>query len=455
VEITARSRKTRAVREVQVEFAVRDGASIAYEVFGGGPIDLATQSSRFPIDLMWDLPQLAEFMDALGHVARVIAYDQRGFGASDPLPTTDGAAAAESAAADLLAVLDAAGCDRVSVLNLYGSAQTAFFAATYPERVRSLILANLRPAYPELRGSSTEQRKKMARALATSRGLRSDNPRVAHDPALQRWWERARRLGCSPQETARQMEWAAEVDIGSVLGSIRAPTLVMHRRDNSVFDLETSRVAAAQIPNSRFVELPGSEVDVFLGDTVPVLEEITRFLRQEHPVSGDDRALVTVLFTDMVSSTAQLAARGDVAWRQALDNHDQSMARIVSEYRGLLVKMTGDGILATFDGPARAVRCAAALREAAASQGITLRTGLHTGEIEQRGTDVAGIAVHIASRVSALAAAKEILVSRTVVDLTSGSGITYLDRGEHELKGVPGTWQVFAAQSPPPPGTRT
>jgi class 3 adenylate cyclase/pimeloyl-ACP methyl ester carboxylesterase len=436
------------MRDVEVDYAVRDGASIAYEVFGNGPVDLVTTSSRFPIDLMWDLPQLADFLDSLGQVARVIAYDARGTGASDPLRSVDGAAGIESMAADMLAVLDAAGCDRVSIMNLHTISHAVFFAATYPERVRSLILGNLRPNYPELRGFSLEQRKKMARSLATARGLRSDNPRVAHDPALQRWWGRARRLGSSPEETARQMEFAADMDIESVLGSVRAPTLVLHRRDNKLWDIETSRAAAARIPDARFVELPGSELDYFLGDVAPVLGEIIPFLQQEEATVGDDRQLATVLFTDIAASTERLAAEGDLAWRRVLDEHDDTIGRTVAAYRGRIIKTLGDGILATFDGPARAVRCAAAIRDTLADHGIPVRAGLHTGEIELRGGDIAGIAVHIASRISALADPGQILVSRTVVDLTAGSGITYDGRGDHELKGVPGTVPIFTAKPP-------
>jgi class 3 adenylate cyclase len=285
----------------------------------------------------------------------------------------------------------------------------------------------------------------MARALATRRGLRSDNPRVAHDPVLQLWWGRARRA-TSPDATARQMEWAAETDIEPVLGSVRAPTLVLHRRDNQLWDIDTSRTAASSMPNARFVEVPGAEVDVFLGDTVTVLAEIERFLAEPEVHIVNDRVLATVLFTDMVASTEQLAARGDDAWRKVLDDHDMTTARVVADYQGQVVKQTGDGILATFDGPARAVRCAATLLDAADRKGVTLRAGLHTGEIELRPSDVAGIAVHIASRIAALASPNEILVSRTVVDLTAGSGLQFEPSGEHQLKGIPGTWLTFTAQ---------
>ena len=239
------------------------------------------------------------------------------------------------------------------------------------------------------------------------------------------------------------MDFAAQIDVKPVLSTVRAPTLVLHRRDNQVWDIQTTRVAADQIPNAKFVELPGTERDIFLGDTSPVLAEIERFLREPETAATPDRVLATVLFTDIVASTEQLAAGGDDAWRRTMDDHDRITERLVAAYRGRIVKPTGDGILATFDGPARAVRCAAELVDAAAGQGITLRAGLHTGEIEIRPTDVVGIAVHTANRISALAEPSEILVSRTVVDLTAGSGLQFEARGERELKGVPGSWPIF------------
>jgi class 3 adenylate cyclase len=436
------------VQDVEVEFAVRDGTRIAYEVFGSGPFDLVVMNGgRFPIDLMWDLPQLAEFMDALGKVARVIAYDRTGSGASDPMPTTDGAAGMENTAADVFAVLDAVGSERPSFFDFSMGATMLYLGALYPERVRSIVIAHLRTSFPEMRGFTLEQRKKMAEALATSRGLRSDNPRVGHDAQLQRWWGRARRLVSNPDGIARQMEFASQIDVDALVEHVRVPVLVLHRSGNQMFDMNTSRGTADRIPNARFAEVPGSELDIFLGDTASVLAEVTQFLcKEEIALVGDDRALATVLFTDMVASTEQLATRGDNAWLQVLEDHDRTMNHVVTEYRGKVVKQLGDGILATFDGPARAVRCASALLDAAQTQGITLRAGLHTGEIELRPSDVAGIAVHIASRIAALAHANQILVSRTVVDLTAGSGLQFESYGEHELKGVPGSWPVFAAR---------
>jgi class 3 adenylate cyclase len=435
------------VRDVEVDFAIRDGTCIAYEVFGSGPIDLVVVTGgRFPIDLMWDLPQLAEFMDALGKLARVIVFDRTGSGASDPMPTTDGAAQMENTAADVFAVLDAVGSERPSFLDVASGTTMMYLAAMFPERMRSIIIAHLRTSFREMRGFTLEQRKKMAQALATPRGLRSDNPRVGHDPELQRWWGRARRLIGNPEGIARQMEFAAQIDVDSLVEHVRVPVLALHRTGNQMWDIETSRAAVARLPNARLVELPGSETDIFLGDTAPVLAEIKQFLRQEDATSPrEDRALATVLFTDMVSSTEQLAAQGDNAWRHVLDEHDKTTNLIVTAHGGKVIKTTGDGILATFDGPARAVRCAAELLGAATQQGITLRAGLHTGEIELRPSDVAGIAVHIASRISALAGPGEVLVSRTVVDLTAGSGLLFEPCGEHQLKGVPGTWPTFVA----------
>jgi class 3 adenylate cyclase len=384
-------------------------------------------------------------MEALGQMARVIVWDARGVGASDPLRDLR-AANAEKFADDTLTVLDAAASDRASIFEV-GAGTGLIFAATYPERVRSLIAVNFRLSFPELRRFPTSQLKQLAMTLRSPERLRFENPRSAHDPVLQRWWGQAMRLANSPEGMARNLESAQNVDLEALAPTLRTPMLVLHRRDNRVWDVETSRAAASRLPNARFVELPGAETDIFLGDTAPVLTEIDRFLAEPETEVATDRVLSTVLFTDMVASTERLAARGDDAWRRVLDDHDATTAHLVAQHRGSVVKQLGDGILATFDGPARAVRCAAALLEAAHTQGITLRVGLHAGEIELRPSDVTGIAVHTASRIAALARPGEVWVSRTVVDLTAGSGLQFEPRGEHVLKGIPGTWSTFAAQS--------
>jgi class 3 adenylate cyclase len=432
------------VRDAEVRFTEHDGRYLAYEVFGGGPSDVFIYQASFPIDLIWYLPQLASFMETLGGLARVIIFDQVNQGASDQLSDMRTATVDENCD-DALAVLHAARADRVTFLDMSFGVNAVTFAATYPQRVRSLILTNLRPSFPHIRAESAAQRKRLVRYWLGVESLEVENPRQAHDPLLRQWWGRARRLLASHGTAAGLIDFAENIDVEPVLSAVRAPTLVFHRRDNRVFDVETSRAAAAKIPGARFVELPGDENDIFLGDTAPVLSEIERFLREPETAATPDRVLATVLFTDIVASTEQLAAGGDDAWRRTMDDHDRTMERLVTAYRGRIVKPTGDGILATFDGPARAVRCAAELLDAAAAQGITLRAGLHTGEIEIRPTDVTGIAVHTANRISGLAHPSEILVSRTVVDLTAGSGLQFEPRGEHQLKGVPGTWSTFAA----------
>jgi class 3 adenylate cyclase len=414
-------------------------------VFGEGPLDLAVKLGRCPIDLIWAFPQMAVFMEALGHMARVIVHDTRGSGASDTI-SEPGAAFAEETADDLIAVLDAAGSKRATLFDMGTSAGVAP-VATYPDRVRSYIIVNLRSSYPELQQMSDEDRKRLALRLRTVESLRIENPRVAHDPELQRWWLRASRLMSPPDKLAQFIKFGGQVNYEQLLSAVRVPTLVLHRRDNQVWDIETSRAAAKLIPDARFVDLPGSENDIYLGDTTPVLAEIERFLAEPEGDSVHDRPLATVLFTDICGSTEQLAQRGDNAWRKLLDAHDQTVDQLVATYRGRLVKQLGDGTLATFDGPARAVHCAVAILGAARASDITLRAGLHTGEIELRGDDVAGIAVHLAQRVSALAEPNEVLVSRTVTDLVAGSGIEFVDRGEHQLKGVPGTWRLYAATS--------
>jgi class 3 adenylate cyclase/pimeloyl-ACP methyl ester carboxylesterase len=440
----ARARLT-AVRDAEVRYVERDGDYLAFTVFGEGPHDLVVSPGQVPIDLMWELPQLAAFMEELGRIARVIVSDARGLGGSDPAPVPT-LSIAETYVDDLRAVLDAADSDRSTLFQMKSGSHFPFFAATYPERVRSFIAVSLRSSYRGFGELSHAQRKRYAMKLRGPEWLRIENPREAHDPVVQRWWGRAARLASSPEAMAQNLAVAGEIDLGSVLPLIRVPTLVLHRRDNRVWDIAASREAAGQIPGARFVELPGAENDIFLGDTAPVLEEICRFLREPVTAATHDRVLATVLFTDIVASTEQLAASGDDSWRRTMDDHDRTMERLVAAHRGRIVKPTGDGILATFDGPARAVRCAAELLDAAAAQGITLRAGLHTGEIEIRPTDVTGIAVHTANRIAALADPNEILVSRTVVDLTAGSGLQFEPRGEHQLKGVPGTWPTFAAQ---------
>ncbi len=425
-----------------MRYAERDGHYLAFSVFGAGAHDIVVMQSRFPVDLMWELPQLADFMEALGRLARVIVFDARGSGGSDQVVHSD--AQVESQVDDMLAVMDAADSDRATVFDMTSGYNALTIAALYPERIRSIIVVNLRHSFPELQHLSLEQRMKFALRMGTIERLRWENPRTAHDLILQRWWGRAARLLSSPARAAENVEVAAKINTDGVLPAVRVPTLVLHRQQNRVYDIEISRAAASRIAGARFVELPGTESDIFLGDTAPVLAEIERFVDEPTVQVTNDRPLATVLFTDIVASTELLAAQGDEAWRALLDDLDRRVDELVAAYRGRIVKQTGDGILATFDGPARAVRCAAALVEQASEHGITLRAGLHTGEIETRTSDIAGIAVHTANRIAAIAEPSEVLVSRTVVDLTAGANLPFEPRGEHTLKGVPGSWQLYS-----------
>ena len=325
------SRQTDGVRHAEVQYAERDGDYLAFTVFGEGPTDLAVPASRFPIDFIWEWPHLASFMEALGRLARVITWDVRGHGASDP--TRDQTASnTEVFADDMRAVLRAADSERASLFEMgSGGASCPSYAATYPELVQSLILVHVRRSYPELVGLSALQRKRFAMRLRSPERLRFENPRAAHDPVVQRWWGHAVRLEHSPEQMARHIGDAVSgSEMGSVLETLRTPTLVLHRRDNRVWDIETSRAAAGLIPNARFVELPGAENDIFLGDTAPVVAEIERFLAEPGVGVEHDRPLATVLFTDIVSSTEQLAERGDDAWRRILDDHERTMDRIVT-----------------------------------------------------------------------------------------------------------------------------
>jgi class 3 adenylate cyclase len=273
-------------------------------------------------------------------------------------------------------------------------------------------------------------------------------PSVADDVQAKRWWAEDERLASSPGALKALLDINRQIDIRSVLSSIPVPTLVLHRTGDMAVNVGQGRYLAQEIPGAKYVELAGADHIPFYGDSDAIVEEIEEFLTGSRHAAAPDRALATVLFTDVVGSTQQAAGLGDAAWRQLLDRHDAIAQREVERWRGRLVKSTGDGLLATFDGPARAIRCAIALGQALRPLQVEIRAGLHTGEIELRGGDVGGIGVHIASRVESLAAPGEVLVSRTVTDLVAGSGIEFVDRGTHSLKGVPGRWQLFAVNGP-------
>lgn len=438
---------------------------IAYIVQGGGPRPEAPGSARRArdfIDIVWVPPWISQVeylwaeeslqgvMDRLTTFSRVISFDRRGSGLSDPL---FGAPTLEEQMDDVIAVMDAAGCERAAIVGtLEGGPMAALFAATHPDRVSHLVLyasfarATWAPGYEW--AWSAEERQRRMDELVEHWGegwvAGSVAPSLIDQPDFVEWAGRLERLAASPGTIKRIFDLIGAFDVRDVLPSIRVPTLVMHRRDDSFIKIEHSRYLAERIPGARFVELEGGDNMYSIGDSEALLGEIDEFLTGERHEREPDRMLATVLFTDICGSTEQMAQLGDRSWRFMLERHDALFRRALGRHRGREVKHTGDGFLATFDGPARAIRCAADVADAVASIGLQVRAGLHTGELEVMDGDLGGMAVHIAARVMDRAAPSEVLVSSTVKDLVVGSGIDFQERGSHELRGVPGEWRLFS-----------
>jgi class 3 adenylate cyclase len=438
----------------ETRFAFLGEDRIAYQVFGEGDIDLLyTSATGDPIDLRWGWPAYASFLRRLGAQARVIMFDGRGSGSSDsasgePLGNW------ERWADDARAVLDAVRSERAVLFGTADGGPVAIlFAASHPARTRALILANtaagfnFAPASPEPSWDDARAAAEYtAQAWGTPALAEFTMPDAARDPAFVRWFGRSNRLSWSPRDASTLIQWMTQVDVRDALGSVRVPTLVLHREGYTAIPIELGRDLADHISGARLAVLPGRDGYLFTDPAAEGLRHIEEFLRGLRTVTESDRALAAILFTDFIGSTRQLSALGDRAWRNVLDSHDVIARTAVEQHGGRLVRTTGDGILATFDGPGRAIRCALALSDALQPLGVEIRAGLHTGEVENRGTGVDGIAVHIAARVVEAAAAGELLVSAAVPMLVAGAGFEFEDRGEHELKGIPGTWQLFAVK---------
>jgi class 3 adenylate cyclase len=446
-------RQTALVSAPETVYAKTRGGSVGYQVVGAGPPDvLATNPFFVPIDLMWDEPRLVRFLNGLSSFSRNIWFDPRGLGSSDSIAPVEGHLL-ESVADDMIAVLDAVGCERVVVLDATGPVALQF-AATHPERTSALVLINptarVRRAddYPE--GIADEDVEAVLAAVRDRWGSGERvsllAPSMAGDARFARWLARCERVSMTPQVADWGVRAAFEVDVRHLLAAIRVPTLVVVRAGWPGY--EQSRYVAEHIDGARYVELAGADMLFFAGDVAPLLDAIEAFVTGRLPRHEIDRVLATVLFTDVVGSTDQVAGMGDRRWSELLATHDGLTRAELERFRGREINTTGDGFLATFDGPGRAVRCACAIRDAVRAIGIKVRGGLHTGEIELRGDDIGGIAVHIAQRVQAFAQPDEVLVSRTVADLVGGSGIAFADRGTHALKGVPDEWQLFAVDDP-------
>jgi class 3 adenylate cyclase len=427
---------------------------IAYQVLGDGPIDLLYAPARGDsVDLRFDWPPLADFLGRLASFSRLIMFDRRGTGASDSV-SYEGFSLWEHWADDARAVLDAVGSERAAVLGAGDVGPTAvLFAATEPERTSALVLfttsARFTAAEDYPWGLSEQGLSEGMDQLAAMWGTEAPVdllvPSMAGDRAFRRWYAKTSRAAMSPRDAAHYFRLLYRMDVRLALSSIRVPTLVMHRKD-FLLPLEQSRYLAEHIPGARLLMVPGADSTIFTAPNAEILAGIEEFLTGARPAIDRDRVLAAVLFTDIVGSTQRAASLGDRRWRELLQTHDTLARHIVEQHRGRLVKTTGDGILATFDGPGRAIRSALALREALRTVGIEIRAGLHTGEVEMLGDDIGGIGVHVAARVSALAEPGQTLVSGTVKDLVIGSEIVFADRGEHELRGVPGTWRLFVVQ---------
>ena len=443
--------------------------SLAYQVFGTGEVNLVLAGSFVShVELLWTSPETKAWFDRLGSFARVLIFDKAGVGLSDPVPKVR---TIEERAEELEAVMDAAGFEQAALMGLSeGGPAAIMLAATRPERVRSLILlgtyaGGIRVTWDDLDGDPAQMTERARRELGDEYAPAPEKLAVlmAHWKAIQTRWgtgEAMRvlvpsisskqllgtleRMSASPGMARATIEAALQIDVRSVLPSISVPTLVVHAVDDAV-PIELGRHLADHIPGARMVEVAGRDHAPWFSDPDHIASVVEEFLTgASAPVSRTRRALRTLLFTDAVGSTAKAAEMGDERWRAVLEVLDGMTATLVERFSGTVVKAMGDGHLAVFDGPTAAIRCAEALHDDARSLGLQRRTGIHTGECELIGEDVGGIAVHIASRIEGLAAPGEILVSSAVRDMTVGSGIEFDDRGSHELRGVPGHWQIVA-----------
>jgi class 3 adenylate cyclase len=429
---------------------------IAYQAAGEGPPHLFYVPTWIgQIEVFLEEPSIFAFVDRLCSFARVISFDRRGSGLSDPwvgLPTL------EDQMDDVLAVMDATGTERTALMgSLEGGPLAMLFAATHPDRVESLILyatyARTRWAPDYAWPPRDEERDERIADIVAQWGQggvpAALAPSLADDPEYLRWCGRMERYSASPGTAEAVLRALGDTDVRHILPTIRVPTLVMHRRDDPFLMVEHSRYIAEAIPTARYVELEGSDSLFSIGDSEAILGEIEELLTGERHAPEPDRVLATVLFTDICGSTERAAELGDSAWRSLLERHDELVRAEVVRHRGRAVKSTGDGVLATFDGPARAIGAARSIEQSVHALGLQIRAGLHTGECEVIGDDVGGLAVHIGARVMDKARPGEVLVSSTVKDLVVGSGIDFRDRGSHQLRGVPGEWSLYEVGGSP------
>jgi pimeloyl-ACP methyl ester carboxylesterase len=436
------------------QYARSGDVNIAYQVVGQGALDLVYVAGWVShLELAWEEPTLARFLHRLASFSRLILFDKRGTGLSDRVPN-EALPTLEQRMDDVRAVLEAAGSPRAAIFgHSEGGNMSALFAATYPERTVALVTFGIfakrlfSPDYPWAPTPEERQRsyELVEREWGRDMDLADLAPSAADDEAFKRRLATYFRRSASPGAAVALLRMNTQIDIRDVLPSIRVPTLVMHRTGDRDARVEEGRWIASRIPGARFVELAGEDHLPWTGDQDAVLDEVEEFLTGVRRGPDPDRVLATVLFTDIVGSSELAARLGDRAWRELLEQHHALVRKELARFRGREIDTSGDGFLATFDGPARAMHCALSTRDALRRLGIEIRAGVHTGEIELAGDKVRGIAVHIGARVAAAATPGEVLVSSTVKDLAAGSGIRLADRGNHVLKGCPGEWRLFAA----------
>jgi class 3 adenylate cyclase len=439
-----------------------DGVHIAYRVLGEGPDLLVPPDGAIPIDAISDEPHFERFVRRLARFSRVVLFDRRGMGLSDPV-TAANPPTLDDWAEDALAVLGALGSGRAGFL---GMAEGGFIgvklAVAFPDRVSRLVLVNATPGVASAavadHGLATRLVAEFSASIDHDWGSHASlldeaiagfAPSMIGDDAYRTWLARSSPRSMSPAVARGVFDVLFRSDVADVAPSVRVPTLVLHRAENRFYPPENGRFLAGAIPDARYVEVPGTDHVPYLGDTEPILAEIEEFLTGSRQRADSERVLATVLFVDMVASTERAVEVGDRAWRDLLDRYRNVVRERLRAFDGREINTRGDDFLVTFNGPARAIRCAVSVRDAAHQLGVEVRAGVHTGEIELIGDDIGGIAVHIGARVAALAAPGAVLVSRTVVDLVAGSGITFNDGADHELKGVPGTWGLFQVNNLP------
>ena len=444
----------------ETRYARSSEGYVAYQIFGEGPPDILFVTSwATNVDAMWDEPSLAYFLHRLAGIGRVICFDKRGTGVSDPVPLAS-LPTLEEWMDDARVILDAAGSEQVAIIgDTEGGPMAMLLAATFPKRVLALVLVNTFARWQRARdypiGMPEPTRQKLLSEYERLWGqdpemLAATAPSVAKDPRMQEWFIRYQRLAMPPGAAVRMYGWVTQLDVRSVLPTISVPTLVLHRAENRHYRLPFGKYLAEHIPGARFVELPGADCFPFYTpESSTTLDEVRSFLTGISAGPSTERELATVMFTDIVDSTRLASEMGDARWLEWRDVHDYLVRRNLTAFRGREIKTTGDGFVATFDGPARAIYCAIQIRDAIHSLGGEIRAGLHTGEIQLQNGDIGGIAVHLASRVMSVGGPGEVLVSGTLSDLVVGSGITFEDRGMHTLKGVPGEWRLLQVTGSP------